>query len=231
MKRFGLTGFAAAIVMFVLGGAAPEAQAAEMLQAGFAYGGWGGPMGIGNGGWGYAGPTMAYTGYGMGGYGMGGYMGGGGWGYTGSCCSNIWAGYCAQQGCCGGCRVKHRHRALGCGAGPCCQPTCGAGACGADPCDVPSCGSPAPCGRRHLCHRRRRACGMGCGMGGGMTADCCGNGYGTGDGSTMGYGYQDGMAPGAYDNSQPVGPAPDAPAPAPETIDQPMPEGAANSST
>jgi hypothetical protein len=227
MKRFGTMGFAAALVTLALGAATPEAQAAEMSQAGFGYGGmgagyggWGGAMGAGYGGWGYASPAFGYAGYNGG---MGGYAGGGGgWGYTGSCCNNIWAGYCNEIGCGRRCHVKHRCRALGCGAGPCCQPTCDTGACG-DACGAPSCGSAAPCGRRHFCHRFRRACGSLCGMGSGCYSGSCG--------ASMGYGYEEGAVMGGYDNIEPASPSDEAPAPAPEVIEQPAPEKAARRTT
>ena len=209
MKRFGFKGCGAAIVMLVLvAGTVVEADAAEMLQAGFAYGGWGGPANFGYGG--YAGPNYAYAGY-PGGY-AGGYAGGGGWGYTGSCCSNVWAGYCNEMQGCGGCRVGHRHRRLGCGAGPCCQPSCAQGVCGQPACQpAPVCG-PAPCARRHGCFLRRRHCGGGCAV----DAGCCSNGG-------MSMGYDSGMM---MDSGTvvPQGTYPAQSAPMPEAVESPIPK-------
>ncbi|HUY89305.1 MAG TPA: hypothetical protein VMV10_11270 [Pirellulales bacterium] len=181
MQRFGVQRIASAIVMIALAAAAEQASAADLAQAGFGYGGWGGMTNFG-----YAGPANFSGGY-MGGY-MGGYPGGymgggGGWGYGGSCCNNIWAGYCNEmQGCrggCRGCRVKHRSRALGCGAGPCCQPTCAQGACGAVDCCQPACEPapvccPAPRPRRHMCCLRRRRCRAACGVADCAVDGCCG---------------------------------------------------------
>lgn len=105
----------------------------------------------------------AYPGYGYGGGNGGGYGGYGGrhcrrrahccsFGGNCDCCNNCWDSYCGPgcaegAGCCGApVKVHRRHRALGCGAGPCVDAACGT----------------APAGRRHLCHLRRRgghACG------------------------------------------------------------------------
>lgn len=207
MKRFSGMGLAGAIAILALGGTAPEVQAADMLQAGFAYGGWGGPMG--------AGPAMAYTGYTGYTSATGGYVGGGGWGYAGSCCQDIWAGYCNEGGC-GGCRVRHRCRPLGCGAGPCCQPSC----CEA----APSCGSLAPCGRgrfyRRCCNALVAACAPGMG---------CDSGHGD---MGVGHGYEEGVISGDYIDVAPAAPNKDeAPAPAPEVLDEPAPEAKSDSAT
>jgi hypothetical protein len=214
MKRFGFKGCLVAIVMLVLAGAVAEAGAAEMLQAGLAYGGWGGPMGLGYAG--YGGPNYAYAGYA--GY-PNGYVGGGGWGYSGSCCNNIWAGYCNEMHGCGGCHVRHRHRRLGCGAGPCAQPSCAQAPCGQPACQPTVCG-PAPCVRRHGCFLRRRHCGAGCGAG----AGCGCNGGG------MPMGYDSGMM---MDGGTvvPEGSYPAQPNPMPETIEPPAPKPGLDGST
>ena len=124
-------------------------------------------MYAGYSGYGYGGP--AYAGYGYGGYGYGGGGYGGcdtcggrhggrhrhcSFGGNCPCCNNVWDGYCAGDcgygagGCGGPVKVHRRHRALGCGAGPCVDAACGvAAAC-------------AP--RRHHCHLRRR-CAYACG--------------------------------------------------------------------
>lgn len=106
-------------------------------------------------GYGYASgpanPGYGYAGYGYGGAGYVGYGHAGpharrghccSFGGNCNCCNNAWDGYagCADGACCGGpVKVHRRHRALGAGAGPCVDASCGA----APP-------------RRHLCHLRRR---------------------------------------------------------------------------
>ena len=176
MQRFSIRKIGIAIAVIALAGAADRAGAADLSQAGFAYGGWAGPASFG---YGYAGPAYQSIGN------VGGYVGGGGWGYSGSCCANIWDGYCSEnRGCggcggCGSCRIKHRRRALGCGAGPCCQPACNDGACGAVDCCQPACASApvccvAPRPRRHMCCLRRRLCGAGCGVANCAVDGCCG---------------------------------------------------------
>ena len=209
------------IAIIALACSAERANAADLAQAGFAYGGWGGPAMFGNG---YAGPAYFSTGY------PGGYVGGGGWGYGGSCCNNIWAGYCNEmQGCggcggCGGCRVKHRHRALGCGAGPCCQPTCAQGACGAVDCCPAACEPspvccPAPRPRRHRCCLRRRLHGAACCVADCATDGCCG--YDAGAVSM----------PVDADAPAPQSVPSDAPMPAPEAVEPPAPTPGLDSST
>jgi hypothetical protein len=120
--------------------------------------------------YGYAASGYGYPGYGYGGYGYGsnGY---GGYGYGGcgssgrghcgrrhrccsfsanaTCCANAWDGYC-DGGCGPAVKVHRRHRALGCGAGPCVD---------------------ANCGRVHHCHLRRNRFLASCGMGGGCGCD------------------------------------------------------------
>lgn len=105
----------------------------------------------------------AYPGYGYGGGYAGGYGGSGCGGRTHrhhghccsfggncDCCNNTWDGYCGQDcgagaGCCGApVKVYHRHRPLGCGAGPCVDAACGAST-----------------GRRHCGRARRNAFGCG----------------------------------------------------------------------
>jgi hypothetical protein len=126
--------------------------------------------GYGSGGYGYGG-------YGYGGSGYGGYVGQGIGGYGGCgpcarrrhccsfggnalCCTDCWDGYCG----CGaeyGVKVHRRHRALGCGAGPC-----------VDSSYSYANGYATNCGRPHRCHlRRNRAMGY-CGAGG--CSDCAG---------------------------------------------------------
>jgi hypothetical protein len=206
MARFGIRKIALAIVALALAGSADQARAADLSAAGFAYGGWGGPATFG---YGYGGPAYYSTGY------MGGYVGGGGWGYTGSCCNDIWAGYCNEMQCCGGCRVKHRHRALGCGAGPCCQPTCAQGACGpAADCCQPGCDQApvccaAPRPRRHRCGLRRRFCAPACGMAECGFDSCCG-----GDAGAV-------SMPAEMDAVEPQSAPSDAPKP--EAIESPAP--------
>lgn len=128
-------------------------------------------------GYGAAAMPAGYSGYGYGyssgpaypGYGYG-YGGNGGYGYGGphtrrhhhhrhccsfggncDCCNSVWDGYtgCADGACCGApVKVHRRHRALGSGAGPCVDASCG----------VPA--------RRHYCHlRRRNGCDSGIGYG------------------------------------------------------------------
>lgn len=223
MQRFGIQKMAVAIVAIALAGSADQASAADMAQAGFAYGGWGGPAMVGGYG-GFGGPGYYSAGY-MGGY-MGGYVGGGGWGYNGSCCNNIWAGYCSEKRCCGGgCFAKHRSRALGCGAGPCCQPTCGQGSCGQGNCGQADCCQqapvccPAPRPRRHKCCLRRRFCAPACGMTG-CADGCCG--YDGGAGSMPYEGFD---APATAPQVTPGD------APMPEAIESPAPAPALDSST
>ncbi|HVX11666.1 MAG TPA: hypothetical protein VHC22_10835 [Pirellulales bacterium] len=134
-------------------GAGPATYATGYGGAGYAGYGYGGAAGYG-----YAG--AAYAGYGYGGDCAGACntcrphrrhrrcctFGG-----NCACCDNCWDGYCAgdpgyDSGCCAGpVKVHRRHRALGCGAGPCV--------------DAAACGACAP--RRHHCHLRRR-CAAGC---------------------------------------------------------------------
>src|SRR5260221_13910316 len=47
----------------------------------------------------------------------------------GTCCNGVWDGYCANKRQWCECRVKHRSRPLGRGAGPCCPTGCGQSAC------------------------------------------------------------------------------------------------------
>jgi hypothetical protein len=130
-------------------------------------------------------PDMAgYSGYSYAGYGGSGYVGygynyadcgNGGCGNGGcghhhgrrhccsfggncNCCTSSWDGYC---GCwaAGGVKVHHRHRALGRGAGPCVDDSCGYG-------------SAANCGRPHRCFLRRNR-GAACCTDGGCS-DCAG---------------------------------------------------------
>ncbi|MGH7136419.1 MAG: hypothetical protein ACREHD_11815 [Pirellulales bacterium] len=111
------------------------------------------PAGYSGYGYGYSsGPAYPGYGYGYGGYGGYGYGGGGGpharrhhhcsFGGNCNCCNSVWDGYtgCADGACCGApVKVHRRHRALGCGAGPCVDASCG-----------------APAARRHHCLLRRR---------------------------------------------------------------------------
>ncbi|HWB10904.1 MAG TPA: hypothetical protein VG826_16870 [Pirellulales bacterium] len=97
----------------------------------------------------YAGYSYgAYGGYG--GYGYGGYGGCDGcgrkhccsFGGNSVCCGDCWDGY-PGNGC--GVKVRRRHRPLGCGAGPCVDPSC----------SYLSAGYATNCGRHHRCHLRR----------------------------------------------------------------------------
>jgi hypothetical protein len=60
--------------------------------------------------------------------GLTGYGATGGYG-GGTCCNGVWDGYCAEKRKWCECRVKHRCRPLGRGAGPCCPNGCGRAAC------------------------------------------------------------------------------------------------------
>ncbi|HEV3340666.1 MAG TPA: hypothetical protein VG125_09920 [Pirellulales bacterium] len=116
----------------------------------------------------YPGYGYSSGGYGSAGYGSAGYGGCAGcrgrrhcWGFGGNsvCCGDAWSGYC--PGTYGqGVKVHRRHRALGCGAGPCVDGSCY------------SAGYATNCGRGHRCHLRRNrglACCPTCGC-----SDCDG---------------------------------------------------------
>lgn len=124
------------------------------------------------------------------------------------CCNNVWDGYGADCGYGGGCcappvKVHRRHRALGCGAGPCVD-----AACGAPP-------------RRHHCRlrcRRANAC-----------ADC-GGAYGyAGDPGMTGPVY-DGAGPQPNMGNPNAGEPLQAPAPS-YNDDEPQPMPTDDSST
>jgi hypothetical protein len=124
--------------------------------------------------YGYAAYGNGYPGYGYGGSGCGdcGYGGSSHCGRhrrrccgfsannNGTCCADAWDGYC-DGGCGPGVKVHRRHRALGCGAGPCVDPGCG----------CLSSGYPTNCGRVHHCHLRRNRFLACCGIGGGCGCD------------------------------------------------------------
>jgi hypothetical protein len=107
-----------------------------------------------------------YAGYGYGGYGYGGNGGcaaceGHGhccsFGGNSTCCANCWDGYRSGSY---GVKVRHRHRPLGCGAGPCVDGSCSG----------LSAGYATNCGRRCFLRRNRsQAYGATCGC-----ADCGG---------------------------------------------------------
>jgi len=73
----------------------------------------------------------------------------------GTCCNGVWDGYCAEKRKWCECRVKHRSRPLGRGAGPCCPSGCSHAACSpaAPVCHV------APCKRwLGIFHRSQKPC-------------------------------------------------------------------------
>ena len=129
---------------------------------------------------GYGGPAPAsypqygYAAYNYPGYSAGGYAGYAGYGYGGygggqhccsfggncGCCASCWDGYSACRSC--GVKVHRRHRALGCGAGPCVDGSCGSIAYG----------YANNCGRQHRCFLRRNRAQAYCGAGG--CSDCGG---------------------------------------------------------
>jgi len=129
--------------------AAEKAKRTANADGGAAYGPW---SGYGSGGYGtaamgYAGPSYDYAGT-TGNSATGGYGGG-------PCCNGVWEGYCAEKRQWCECRVKHRSRPLGRGAGPCCPSGCGQAACSPA---APVCRA-APCKRCFgLSHRCRKPC-------------------------------------------------------------------------
>ncbi|HVC99067.1 MAG TPA: hypothetical protein VND64_35710 [Pirellulales bacterium] len=152
------TWIGAAIMAVLAGGAAVDAGAAVKAKQETANGNTGASndpwSGYGNGGGGNA--ASAYSGVNFypqypsldGGGPTGGYGGG-------PCCNGVWDGYCAEKRQWCECRVKHRSRPLGRGAGPCCPNGCGQSACSPA---APVCHA-APCKRwQGLFHRCRKPC-------------------------------------------------------------------------
>lgn len=140
------------------------------------------------------------------------------------CCSNSWSTYCGPgcdegAGCCGApVKVHRRHRALGCGAGPCVDASC--------------CTPPSGHGRHCHARRRRRGCApvtINYGMGGPAAYDMGGDAYDMGgpaeytDNNTE-TGQQ--PSPADPDAGEPI----ESPGPSLEPADEPQPRPAEESS-